>query len=178
MSWFNKNGSVYTWIPESYQNNLVGIKNVICFDLDWTLVKPEFSKFPSNSKDNNFMDHRTKTLLKYIKLGYHIVVFSNQKLTPKEPLKFKLDRMNDIISKFKSFNIDMILLMAVQDDINRKPNIGMWLQLKDGIVDIKAAFYCGDAAGRPGDFSDSDLIFAKNIGVPFYTPEQIFISDQ
>lgn len=42
---------------------------------------------------------------------------------------------------------------------------------------MKKSFYCGDAAGRlktsstPKDFSDSDLKFALNIGLPFLTPE-------
>jgi bifunctional polynucleotide phosphatase/kinase len=36
------------------------------------------------------------------------------------------------------------------------------------------AFYVGDAAGRPGDWSDKDKVFATNINVKFYTPEEIF----
>ena len=48
-------------------------------------------------------------------------------------------------------------------------------------VDLKESFYCGDAAGRPAtknkekDFSDSDLKFAKNTGLKFYTPESLFL---
>ena len=34
--------------------------------------------------------------------------------------------------------------------------------------------FVGDALGRCGDFSDSDKIFAENIGIPCYSPEQIF----
>lgn len=47
----------------------------------------------------------------------------------------------------------------------------------DVSIDMKKSFYCGDAAGRPKvgskpkDFSDSDLKFALNIGVKFFTPE-------
>jgi hypothetical protein len=46
------------------------------------------------------------------------------------------------------------------------------------------SFYCGDAAGRPKtatkpkDFSDGDLKFAKNIGVAFRLPEEVFLDQK
>lgn len=42
--------------------------------------------------------------------------------------------------------------------------------------DSKNVFYCGDACGRKEDFSDSDLKFAMNCNMRFYTPEHIFIN--
>ena len=60
----------------------------------------------------------------------------------------------------------------------------------DGIeIDMKNSFYCGDAAGRirtgqtgkkPGkkDFSCSDRLFAKNVGVKFYVPEELFLNQK
>ena len=35
-------------------------------------------------------------------------------------------------------------------------------------INLEKSFYCGDAAGRPKDFSDSDHKFALNIGIKFY----------
>ncbi|QEU63058.1 Tpp1 [Kluyveromyces lactis] len=61
----------------------------------------------------------------------------------------------------------------------RKPNRGMFDEfLKDSDEQsdsIELLFYCGDAAGRPNDFSDSDKEFAKLLGVPFKVPEEYFI---
>ena len=57
-------------------------------------------------------------------------------------------------------------------------------ELNNGVeVDYKESFYCGDAAGRPAfrnrekDYSDSDLRFAKNIGLKFFTPEALFLDE-
>lgn len=41
-------------------------------------------------------------------------------------------------------------------------------------ADLKESFFVGDAAGRPGDHSDSDKAFADAIGIPFMTPEEVF----
>ncbi|KAL6948818.1 hypothetical protein ACO0QE_001291 [Hanseniaspora vineae] len=68
----------------------------------------------------------------------------------------------------------------------RKPEIGMfemfqqdmnnYYHLKNGASeDIKLEFYCGDAAGRPTDFSDSDLELANNLQTEFLTPEEFMI---
>lgn len=64
--------------------------------------------------------------------------------------------------------------MSIGDDIYRKPNIGMWHVFRQMVPDIKSAFYSGNNGGRSSDKSDSDKIFAQNIGIPFYFPEQIF----
>lgn len=49
---------------------------------------------------------------------------------------------------------------------------------------MSESFYCGDAAGRPAncepnkkkkDFSCSDRLFAMNLNLKFYTPEEYFL---
>lgn len=56
--------------------------------------------------------------------------------------------------------------------------------MKDFEIDMKASFYCGDAAGRPKtatkpkDFTDTDLKFAVNVGLPFKTPEELFLGEK
>jgi len=39
---------------------------------------------------------------------------------------------------------------------------------------MESCFFVGDAAGRPGDHSDTDKVFAKAVGMQFYTPEEAF----
>ena len=47
----------------------------------------------------------------------------------------------------------------------RKPSTTMMEHLLKYIpnINLNNSFYCGDAAGRQGDHSDDDIMFAKNI---------------
>lgn len=65
----------------------------------------------------------------------------------------------------------------------RKPGIGMWEELERYLkgslgdeveLDMEESFFVGDAAGREGDFLDSDKKFAENIGIRFEVPETFF----
>lgn len=56
------------------------------------------------------------------------------------------------------------------------------LQANGGVeIDLAESMYIGDAAGRPvrgkikKDFSFSDRLFALNIGLKFFTPEEHFL---
>ena len=124
------------------------LRMAACFDLDWTLVRPESSKFPRNYSDNVIMNNRITVLKEYIKMGYGIVIFThldvmlistilgsskittNQKLTNKENLQFKYNRISDIMNKFKVEGIPLVIYMATADDKYRKPNVGMWDQFR------------------------------------------------
>jgi bifunctional polynucleotide phosphatase/kinase len=176
MSWYNYENSLYHYLPNLYHFK----SGFACFDLDWTLVQPKDTKFPRTYTDNYIMPKRIEKLKELIEKGYNIILFSNQKLSNKENLQFKLSRMADIIEKFNLQGIPLLLYMAVNDDKYRKPNTGMWdyfnlyMNSKGVKVSKEYSFYCGDAAGRVNDFSDSDKEFAKNIGIKFYIPEEVF----
>eukprot|EP00210_Caulerpa_lentillifera_P002574 g2469.t1 len=76
-------------------------------------------------------------------------------------------------------DVPMDIYISTSRDTFRKPETGMWdfFLNKHQEVDKKLSFYVGDAAGRPKDFSDSDLKFAENIGLAFFTPEDYFTSE-
>ena len=69
----------------------------------------------------------------------------------------------------------------------RKPRTGIWEFLtkhsnEGRKIDLSNSFYCGDAAGRikkvsdgKKDFSCSDRLFALNLTLKFWTPEQHFL---
>jgi DNA polymerase beta len=146
--------------------------NIAAFDMDWTLARTVQGAWPKSPSDIELLPNRISTLKQLRDKGYTIVVFTNQKSTTDNKINFNYQRVNNFVQLVSE--IPIILMMAISDDKYRKPNPGMWETLVRMIPPIKLAFYCGDAAGRPQDFSDSDRKFAENIGIPFYFPEQIF----
>jgi len=61
-------------------------------------------------------------------------------------------------------------------DRDRKPHTGTWEHFVGALCGGSPpgfAFYCGDAAGRPGDHSAADYMFALNAGIAFVTPEAL-----
>jgi DNA 3'-phosphatase len=89
------------------------------------------------------------------------------------------------------------------DNRYRKPGVGMWSYLEalthpisltpaidppegefasvrvrpqalGSAIDTDQSFFVGDAAGRHTDFADSDVAFARQAGLAFYTPEVYF----
>lgn len=86
-------------------------------------------------------------------------------------------------------DLPIVFLAATASDKYRKPATGMWefcleTVFSEFAIDMKASFYCGDAAGRPKtatrpkDFSDTDIKFAANIGLTFHTPEELFLGEK
>ena len=140
-----------------------------CFDLDWTLIRPIKSRFPTQAEDQAFLPGRIHTLTYLYQQGWTLVVFTNQKSRTDKEVLTKMNRVNVFIQKL---NLPIVVLMATADDQYRKPDIGMWSLLP--FTPPTEAFYVGDAAGRPGDFADTDKVFAQNLGITFATPEQFF----
>jgi bifunctional polynucleotide phosphatase/kinase len=133
------------------------------------LIKPKSgNKFPKNYTDWFLLPNVKKKLNELYDSDHKIVIFTNQAGT-----SFDLD---DFIKKMKDItdmiNVPIQVFGCTDYGYCRKPSVGMWWLLmhnNENIeIDMSKSFYVGDAAGRKGDFSNSDLKFALNIGLKFY----------
>jgi bifunctional polynucleotide phosphatase/kinase len=153
---------------------VVANSKIAAFDLDWTLIKPKSgNKFPKNNDDWTVINS-----VKQFHSDHKIVIFTNQGSSKfnKEEFTKKLEKIAAVL------DVPLHVFVATDDVKCRKPCIGLWNMLEndnEGIaVDLENSFMVGDAAGRPNDFSDSDLKFALNIGIKFYTPEFVVVNDR
>lgn len=160
---------------------------VAAFDLDSTLITTKSrARFPKSAHDWKLYTPRVASMLEELsESGYILVIFTNQAGVSNGRINetFVKSRLDGIMNAIKA---DIGVFVAIGKDNYRKPGTGMWevfTQLMGGIdkIDLKNSFYVGDAAGRkarPGstaDFSDSDLRFSINTGLPFRTPEEYFL---
>ena len=156
------------------------------FDLDWTIIKTKSGNiFPKNKNDWELLDPKVLIKLKTLSLDPNclIVFISNQKgigIPNKKFLSRKefIGKINDI---HKYIGLDFIFIASVDEDIYRKPRIGTidYLIDKEKIdINFEKSYYVGDMAGRPNDKTDTDIKFAKNLGINFYTPDDFFLDDK
>uniref|UniRef100_A0AAX7SEU4 PNK FHA domain-containing protein n=1 Tax=Astatotilapia calliptera TaxID=8154 RepID=A0AAX7SEU4_ASTCA len=168
-----------------------GSDKIAGFDIDGCIITTKSGKvFPTAPDDWKILYPEIQPkLASLLKKGYKVVFFTNQlgiakgKLRP-EVFKSKVEDILVIsLSVFQVF-------VATGPGIYRKPVMGMWNHLCEKVNLHKHAHtacdlhLCSDAAGRPEnwalgkkkkDFSCSDRLFALNIGLQFYTPEEYFL---
>ncbi|KAK3610289.1 hypothetical protein CHS0354_029752 [Potamilus streckersoni] len=162
------------------------------FDIDGTIITTKSGKvFPVDNDDwRLWTGEIPKKLKKLNEDGYKVVFFTNQLGVAKGKTKIE-----DLQSKFtlivERIGVPIQILVSTSGGIYRKPATGMWDYLvqegNDGMpIDLSKSFYVGDAAGRPEkwapkkkkDFSSSDRLFALNIGLQFFTPEEYFFGQK
>jgi len=136
------------------------------FDLDGTIIK--YSKKQDNwSYLYDTVKNKLKTYTKY-----RIIIITNQKLLSKSEERYKI-WINKIKEIILDLDIPIEIYCSYSDDKYRKPKPTFY-NIITGSKKYNA-FYCGDAVGRVGDFSDTDLKFALNCNIKCYTPEIIFL---
>jgi len=92
-------------------------------------------------------------------------------------LTSKLRRLGSFIEHLAPLPF-FVLVATGKDKYRKGEGVLAWEYITSqttGIsVNAAASFMCGDAAGRPKDFSDSDKAFARASGLAFFTPEELF----
>jgi len=168
-------------------NNNNNENKIAAFDLDYTLIKTKSGKLFSGNDSNDwqFAFPKVPNVLRDLhQAGFHLVIFSNQKGLSSNTLQIEhfQTKLSAILA---TINLPIDVFISTEDDYFRKPCTGMWdkfVELNQN-VSLTDSFYCGDAAGRPADFtpghkkdfSSSDLFFAHNIGLEFRLPENVFL---
>ena len=132
------------------------------FDFDGTLVKAKEGRpHPLDVHDWEFRRESVPTVLKDLAARYRLVIVTDQS----KP--WKVDQIRAVMTHL---GINPTLLIAGSKE-HYKPATVLFDQ---AFPRSTVAFYVGDAAGRPQDWSDCDKVFAERIGAPFRVPEEVF----
>ena len=134
------------------------------FDFDWTLVKPQAGrKFPTKVVDWEWLRPSVPEVVRRYAKDHQIVIVTDQSKA------WKLDQIKAVIAELGIVD-HLTIIVGVK---TQKPDPSLFLSAFPKFHKEKA-FYVGDAAGRPGDWSDKDRKFAAAIDVEFKTPEELF----
>ncbi|XP_020297314.1 uncharacterized protein F21D5.5-like [Pseudomyrmex gracilis] len=178
-------GKLVIYTLSSVQNQ----DKVAAYDMDNTLIKTKSGRvFPKNHNDWELLYPHIPDELKLLhECGYKVVIFTNQAALSSG--KVNINNFKQKIENIvKKIGVPIQVFIAAGYNIYRKPRIGMWNYLqrkKNGRIPIDklTSFYIGDAAGRPKnwdhgkkkDHSCVDRLFALNLDLKFYTPEEHFL---
>ena len=115
--------------------------------------------------------------------GHAIVIVTNESMDrfkkPEASRSAILKKTGRLEGFAEAANVPLLALCATAKDAYRKPGVGAWTFFTGGCngdvgVDASTSFFVGDAAGRPGDHSDSDAVFARNAGLAFHDEKAFF----
>jgi len=167
-----------------------GREKIAAFDIDGTLITTMSGKvFPTDINDWKILFSQVPGKLKALSSqGFKLVFITNQAGIAKGKLtveQFQL-KMSNLLARL---GVSATVFCSTSDTgYYRKPRPGIWewLEIRGNhgvVVDRNESFYCGDAAGRQvgwltgkkKDFSCSDRLLATNLGIKFFTPEELFL---
>ena len=144
------------------------VSTLAVFDFDGTIVKPrEGRPHPKDVEDWEFTRPSVPSVLQDLAKTHRLVIVTDQS----KP--WKVDQIHAVM---RAIGIDPSLVIAFEKE-HQKPSTVLFERLFAS-EDKRDAFYVGDAAGRPGDWSDCDRVFAERAGLRFQVPEQVFPLDR
>ncbi|CAF1099352.1 unnamed protein product [Rotaria sordida] len=167
---------------------MISSEKIAAFDMDGTIILTKSGKvYPIDENDWRIaFDTCFKKLKQLYVDNYKLVIFTNQRGLMKSTSTDNFRKKIQYIQQ--KLNVPLQVFVAIHSGHYRKPCTGSWSLLEskynDGIkIDKSKSFYVGDAAGRPDkwrtkakkDHSCADRLFAVNIGLQFYTPEEYFL---
>lgn len=153
-----------------------------------TVVKPN-RPIAAFDFDSTLREHKSKgapidlaaRFISHMLERFNVVIFTNTSENKGDERVKELDEFAAKITELKMVDgKEVAYYISTAHDYGRKPHTGMWELYKThmrekGYEVVKAgSFFCGDAAGRPKDFSSCDAAFAHNCALKFYVPEKFF----
>ena len=98
-------------------------------------------------------------------LSKRIIIFANSEMSSLEKLK------TNLIQLINTVGVPVEAFISIADDHKAMPSKGLWdtflAQNESVSLDLQNSFFCGS--------SSKDKRFADNIGIPFTSPEQLFL---
>lgn len=176
--WENINDQLLVYTPPNIESSTL----IAGFGLVGTLVKQT-----NQSRNNTEWDCIFKNVPEKLKClqkkGYKIVVFSDNVLTKNLRLESFKKKIKALL---KQIGVPIQVFMCTCDGKMKKPLDGMWDSLltrnDSRPINTCKSFYVGNLGGRkenwkkcaPADRSNADRLFAVNINIKFFTPEEYF----
>lgn len=155
-------------MPVIYKINDPTFRNkMLALDYDHTIVQPKDGKtFPTNIDDWEWLyDSVPNKIKSYYNDNYMIVIFTNQSK------EWKLEQIKKV-----SELLEIPLFISIGFEKSEyKPNTILYDALFEESIDKINSIFIGDALGRKNDFSNSDKIFAENLGIQYKAPEDFFL---
>lgn len=162
---------------------------IAAFDFDGCLANTSIRR-PGPDAWSLLYPSIPKLLQDYHDDGFKLVIFTNEsnidrwKNSRQKAVDSKIGRLTGFMKLIKA-PVQVFISCAKEggDDLYRKPKDGMWVLLERHFnnaipIDKTRSFFVGDAAGRRGDHSDADLMFARAAGLKFLLPEDVFVEPQ
>jgi bifunctional polynucleotide phosphatase/kinase len=150
-------------------------KRIFLFDLDGTVCISKSGRLFSYNVEDTFIIPSAKDKIEELKAaGYFVAIITNQ-------AAFQADVQAKIRHIVQTLKVPVVV--AAGPKAPRKPDPAPWLELtvayRINRLDLEELHYCGDAVGChdehvPYRWSDSDSVFAANIGATFHRPCDLF----